>query len=165
MDSGSKVPPGQPGDPAAPAPLPFTLKVPGKDDITGADISSTTFRFHGLLRFDGQELLLEWAGTADIDEVSGLDVRSETISLPAESLAVPIERIRTVELHPGWWRPHLEVTGSDLGALATVPSEQRGRVRFWLSRPDRPLAARVADAIRLALLRPGDSGHADPRQP
>lgn len=146
-------------------PLPFTLRVPGKDNISGADVSSTTFRFHGLLHIDGDALLVEWAGTADIDEVSGLDVRSETISLPAETLAVPMDRLGRVELHAGWWRPHLEIAGADLTALATVPSEQKGRVRFWLARGDRPLAARIAEALRQVLLTRGRPGPADPRSP
>jgi len=134
------------------APLPFTLRVPGKDTVSGADVSSTTYRFHGLLHFDGASLHLEWTGTADIDEVAGADVRSETVALPAESLALPVHRIRSVVLHTGWWRPHLELNGGDLHALAIVPSEQRGRVRLYLSRGDRELARQVVDSLHEAMV-------------
>lgn len=148
------------------APLPFTLKVPGMDTVSGADVSSTSYRFHGLLRFDGHSLHLEWAGTADIDEVSGLDVRSETVALPTETLSLPVHRLRSAVLRAGWWRPHLELTGSDLAALAIVPGEQLGRLRLWLARDDREHARRVVEGLREAIATPLlDEGDAPPPTP
>jgi hypothetical protein len=130
-------------------PLPFRLKVPGKDNRAGESVISwTTFAFRGLMRFDGDLLHLEWSGTAATDEVEGASVRSDVVALPAESVAIPLERLRTVKLAGGWWRPRLEITGNDMAALAEVPSEEGGRVRFWLRRGDRALAAELVSAMR-----------------
>jgi len=102
------------------------------------------------MRFDGDTLHLEWSGTAATDEVEGVSVRSDIMALPAEAIAIPLERLRTVKLAGGWWRPRLEITGNDMVALAEVPSEEGGRVRFWLSRGDRALAAGLVSALRQA---------------
>ncbi len=132
-------------------PLPFSLKVPSRDNLSGeAVISWTDFAFHGLMRFDGEVLQIEWSGTAATDEVEGAAVRSEILALPAEAVAIPLERLRTVKLAGGWWRPRLEITGNDMAALAEVPSEEGGRVRFWLRRGDRALAAELVSAMRQA---------------
>lgn len=131
--------------------LPFTLRIPGKDNLTQESVISwTTFAFHGLMHFDGSALHLEWTGTAATDEVAGASVRSDTIALPPESVAIPLSRLRSVKLAGGWWRPRLEITGNDMTALAAVPGEEAGRVRFWISRGDRWRAGEMAAAMRLA---------------
>jgi len=130
--------------------LPFKLKVPGKDEFQGADITSVSYRFHGLLRLDGTDLHIEWAGTAHVDEVGTLNVRSETLPLPSETLDLPVSRLATVEVRGGWLRPRLEITATDLAALAVVPSEAQGRVRFWIARSHRQQAAALADALHRA---------------
>jgi hypothetical protein len=43
--------------------IPFTLKVSGKDQFRGVNAISTSYRFHGRLRFDGVSLWIEWTGT------------------------------------------------------------------------------------------------------
>lgn len=128
--------------------LPFALKVPGKDAVTVTSVSSTTFRFHGMLRLEEHTLLIDWSGTAAIDEVGMLNVTSEVLSLPHESLALPFGLVRGIALRGGWWRPYLEITGNDLEALRVIPSEDRGQVRLWIYRRDRQLAARfVAEVL------------------
>jgi hypothetical protein len=129
--------------------LPFALKVPGKDSVTVTRVSSTTFRFHGLLRLEEHTLLIDWSGTAEIDEVGMLNVTSEVLSLPHESLALPLGLVRRIALRGGWWRPCLEIAGNDLETLRVIPSEDRGQVRLWISRRDRQLAARfVAEVLQ-----------------
>jgi hypothetical protein len=130
--------------------LPFKLKVPGKDEFQGADITSVSYRFHGLLRLDGTDLHIEWAGTAHVDEVGTLNVRSETLPLPSETLDLPVSRLATVEVRGGWLRPRLEITATDLAALAVVPGEAQGRVRFWIARSHREQAAALVEALHRA---------------
>lgn len=131
--------------------LPFRLKVPSKDNLTQESVTSwTTFAFHGLMHFDGTALHIEWGGTAATDVVEGVSVRSGIISLPPESVVIPVSRLRSVKLAGGWWRPRLELTGNDVTALAVVPSEAAGLVRFWVTRGDRRLAGELAAAMKLA---------------
>jgi hypothetical protein len=128
--------------------LPFRLRVPGKDALTAIRASSTTFRFHGLLHLLDDAIRLEWTGTANVEEVSLLTVKEETLALPDEFLTLPLARLRTIELRGGWLLPYLELMGNALDALRIVPGEDRGRVRLWLARRDRPLAAGMVAAIR-----------------
>jgi hypothetical protein len=135
-------------------PLPFRLKVPGKDALTATEASSTSFRFHGLLHLLEDTLLLEWTGLAQVERVSLLDVEEETVTFPAEELTLPLARVRRLRLRGGWLLPHLELMGNDLDALRIVPSEEAGRVHLWLARRDRRLAAAIAARVE-ALLGPG----------
>ena len=128
--------------------LPFRLRVPGKDALTATRAASTTFRFHGLLHLLDDAIRLEWTGTAEVEEVSLLAVKQETLALPDEVLALPLARVRSIELRGGWLLPYLELMGNDLEALRIVPGESRGRVRLWLARRDRPLAAEIVAAVR-----------------
>lgn len=131
--------------------LPFTLKVPSRDILRGeSTVSWTTFTFQGLMHFDGSALHIEWSGIAATDEVEGVSVRSDVMSLPAESVVIPLSRLRSVKLLGGWWRPRLELTGNDMTALAVVPSETASRVYFWIRRGDRRLAGDLAAAMRHA---------------
>ncbi len=134
--------------------LPFSLKVPGEDSITLTAISSTTFKFSGLLRLDGAVLHLEWEGSAQVEEVESLSVRDETVPLPEEALDLPLEELRSIALLGGWWRPRVELCARSLGALNIVPSEEGGRVALWIARRDRASAATLVAAATRALRAP-----------
>jgi len=128
-------------------PLPFTLRKPGQDHSADGITAWSTFTVHGFLHFDGVELLLEWAVTASLSEVDGLDVRSERVSLPVEALAVPLERLYEVRVRSRWWRPHLELVATDLNALFGVPGTEGGKARLYIAPADRARAAVIANAI------------------
>lgn len=128
-------------------PIPFSLKVPGKDDMTWSEIATTSYRFRGLLRLEADGLLLEWAGTAEVEEVSFAGVRTDRINLPSESLLVPIAAVRTLRVAGGWLRPHIELTAHDWDLLRYVPGEDGGRLRLWLARRDRGAARRLVAAV------------------
>ncbi len=134
--------------------LPFTLPVPGVDTFAGLTISSTSFKFHGLLRFEGSVLQLEWAGTAAVEEVTGMDVDSRTVALPPEALEIDVRELRRVEYRGGWWRPRLELACHDLRALRVVPGEEAGELRLRVARRDRAAAQAMAAALNAAMRTP-----------
>jgi len=131
--------------------LPFSLRVPGKDSITWSSVSTTTFRFQGLIRLDGAWLHLEWKGSAQVEAVGGLSVRQETLPLPLEQLRIPLDRIRAVQFRGGWWRPRLEVQANDFETLGIVPSEEGGVVQLWIPRGERAQAQALAEAVTQAI--------------
>ena len=134
--------------------LPFRLKVPGKDEFVGVRVESTSFQFHGLARLDGALLNLEWAGTARVQGVDALSIRDDKLSLPAESLELPVDRLRTAEVLGRWWRLRLELSARELRALAIVPSEDSGVVRLWFRRRDRQVAVALAADLTRAIAAP-----------
>jgi hypothetical protein len=131
--------------------LPFRLKVAGKDEVHGLDVTSTSFRIHGYLQVDGDVLVIEWGGTAHVQEVGAMNVRDETEPLPDERLEVPIADLRRAELTGGWLRPRLRVQARRVGALSPVPAEQFGTVEFWYDRSERFTAIEVARALAAAI--------------
>lgn len=134
--------------------LRFKLKVAGTDEFRGVHAVSTSFRFHGLLRFDGTHLQIEWAGSARVQDVGALSIRDESLPLPMETLTLATDQLWGAELSGGWWRHRLEISAKDLDALAIVPSEDQGKVRFWYARRDRAVAIALAAALNGAIARP-----------
>jgi hypothetical protein len=134
--------------------LPFTLKVAGKDEFKGLRAESTSFVFHGIARLEGETLILEWAGTARVQRVDPLSVRDEELKLPAETLIIPVHRLRSAEVAGRLWRMRLELSAGDLTTLAAVPSENQSVVRLWIRRRDRELAAAFAARLNQALATP-----------
>lgn len=124
--------------------LPFRLKVSGTDEVQGVRAISTSFRFGGWLRLEGDSLRIEWSGYARIQDVGAAGIRDEQLPLPAETLVVPLARLRRVEVLGGWWRPRLALSARDARALALVPSEEHGTVHCWYARGDRSLAVALA---------------------
>jgi hypothetical protein len=131
--------------------LPFRLKVPGRDAVDGLGVSSTSFRVHGYLEVEGDTLVIEWGGTARVQEVKATTVRDDTEPLPDERLVVPAADLYRAELTGGWFRPRLRVQARRVGALAPVPSERFGAVDFWYDRSERFTAIEVARALREAI--------------
>ncbi|HSR92374.1 MAG TPA: hypothetical protein VLK88_13810 [Gemmatimonadales bacterium] len=131
--------------------IPFTLKVAGKDQFRGVNAISTSYRFHGRLRFDGASLWIEWTGTYRVQEVGALTVRDDVAPLPSESLMVPLARVLNLRFRGGWLRPRLELAGRDLAVFETVPGEDGGIARLWLSRQDREIAESLASRVNRAI--------------
>jgi hypothetical protein len=127
--------------------LPFKLKVPGKDQFTGLSAVSTSFRFQGLLRLEGNELTIEWSGEALVQEVGAHTVRDDRLPLPTEQILVPVSQLYGARLEGGWWRPRLRLQARQLAVLSVVPSEEHGAVEFWYARADRDAAVALASAL------------------
>jgi hypothetical protein len=132
-------------------PLPFALRVPGKDTLTLTLIGTTRFRFRGLLRLVAGALELEWTGTARVDEVGFAGIRAERLALPLESLTLALNELRTITLRGGWLRPHLDIAATTLGALRMVPGEEAGTIRLWIARRDRRLASQLVAEVNQQL--------------
>lgn len=126
----------------------FSLKVAGKDEVTVTRVASTGYRFRGFLTLEGDTLVLEWNGTATVDEVGLVGARTLELSLPAESIILPLRELRELRLTGGWLRPAIQLTASALGEIRLVPSEEGGLVRCFIARRDRKEAAQlVSDAL------------------
>lgn len=144
--------------------LPFRLKVPGVDEFRGLSAVSMSYRFHGLLRLEHQELTIEWGGSASVEVVGADGVRDDRLALPSEQLTVPVGWLYRAKLAGGWWRPRVEVQARLLDALAIVPSEEHGLVRFWYARSDGALARDFTAALSQSINEALTSGDA-PRLP
>lgn len=138
--------------------LPFRLKVTGSDVFKDFAAVSTSYRFHGMLRLDGDELTIEWSGSAQVQEVGTIEVRDEKIALPDEELTVHVSSLYRARTAGGWWRPRLILEARELNALAIVPSEEHGQVAFWYARADAREAQVLVTELTTAINRALESG-------
>lgn len=131
--------------------LPFKLKVTGSDEFKDFVAISTSYRFQGLLTLENEELRIQWAGTAHVQEVETIDVRDEKIPLPDEELILPVRELYRAKLAGGWWRPRVMIQARTINALQMVPSEDHGVVNFWYARADGRAALEVVNRITAAI--------------
>jgi hypothetical protein len=130
-----------------PSILRFRLKVPGFDQVRDFTAISQSYKFQGQLQVSAGGVLIEWGGTASVEQAGMLDVRDDKIKLPDEALEVPFHELHRAQLLGGWWRPRLELQARALAALSIVPSSEAGLVQFWYRRRDRQVATRVCNQI------------------
>lgn len=101
------------------AALPFTLRR-GKDVIAGKEITSTRETVDGLLRLDGERVLIQWRTSRAIDRV-GSEIRSDRELEPVRELSLPLSALAGAEIRWSWlrWPPgrYLVLTGADLHAF------------------------------------------------
>jgi hypothetical protein len=131
--------------------LPFRFKARKTTEIDGSNVTTTSFRVHGYLEVDGDRLIVEWGGTAQVRHVGATGIRDETKALPDERLAIPVADLYRAELTGGWFRPRLTVQARRVGALASIPSERFGVADFWYDRSERFTAIAVAQALTEAI--------------
>lgn len=130
--------------------LSFRLKLPGTETFSGLRAVSTSFRVHGILSFADDVLTIQWGGAVQVQDVGFSGIKDEREVLPDERVSIPVGLLHRAVL-AGWWRPRLTLQARELGALAVVPSEEYGAVRFWYARSDRVAALAFAAAINDAI--------------
>lgn len=131
--------------------LPFKLKVPGTDEVSGFTARSVGYRLQGLLRLDRDIVRIEWGGVQEIQEVGALDVRDEQVELPDEWLEIPVEHLHRAVHEGGWWRPRVLLQARSLETFAGMPGGERGRMRFWYARRDGAAARDLVAGINAAI--------------
>jgi hypothetical protein len=131
------------------AALPFTLRR-SKDVVGAKEITSTKETVHGLLRLDGDRVLIQWRTSRAIDRV-GTEIRTDREVEPVRELSLPLAALAGAEVRWSWlhWPPgpHLVLTGADLLAFEGLA----GREGLELKHPAQ-FAIRIGRGSRLAAL-------------
>jgi hypothetical protein len=107
------------------AALPFTLR--RSHDVIGlSEMTTTTETVHGLLRLDGDRLVIQWRLARKTDRIGG-EIRSDQELERVREVAIPLEGIAgaTVQRRRWVWleRPRLVLTAADLRAFEAVAGE------------------------------------------
>jgi hypothetical protein len=98
----------------------------------------------GLLRLEGESLLLEFETKDEVLQVLKSEVKR---------IAVPLTAVEACRWKPGWFRGQIELSVHGLDTLAGVPGATQGRVTLHVARKDRPKAFGVVANVELALAR------------
>jgi hypothetical protein len=94
----------------------------------------------GVLRFDGEQLLLQYQVA---DMIRG-DFRTAPVDLP-----LAIDNIAAARYGAGflWLRPWIELRMSDIAAVAGLPAAEAGRLRMRVPGADRRDARKIVDGV------------------
>ncbi|MGW8265232.1 MAG: hypothetical protein ACWGSQ_02625 [Longimicrobiales bacterium] len=141
------------------AALPFTLK--RSQEVLGlSSITSTTEMIHGLLRLDGDRVVIQWRLGRKTEHIGG-EIRTDREYEAVKEVVIPLEALAGATVRRRWWElflaPKLVLTGADLQAFEEVAgeeglrSEHPAEVVVKVRRRDRMLAEEFAAELELAV--------------
>lgn len=107
------------------AALPFTLE--RSEDVIGeTELTSTREIVHGLLRLDGERLLIQWRTSRATNRV-GAEIRTDRELDAVREIVLPLSALASVKMRWSWseWPPgrYLVLTAADLQAFENVAGE------------------------------------------
>jgi hypothetical protein len=98
---------------------------------------------HGLMRLEGNALVLEFQLQDSILNVLRSDVRE---------VRIPLEEIEAITFKRGWLRAKFTIKTYKVRTLKEVPGSDKGEVTLHIRHKDRQKAARLASDLELKLL-------------
>ena len=151
--------------------LPFFLKR-SKDVIARGEITSTAETVHGLLRLEGDRLIVQWRIARETGHV-GREIRTDRELDPVREVVLPLRGVAGAVVRASWWPwsgARLVLTAADLRAFEHVVGEgglrldHPAEVVLRLRLSDRLAAQEFASELQLAIaeraLKSGDSSEA-----
>src|SRR5687767_8332236 len=103
------------------AALPFFLRR-SEDVIAKGEITSTAETVHGLLRLDGEQLVIQWRVARATDRI-GSEIRTDRELDPVQEVSVPLNGVAGAAVRASWWPwsgARLVLTAADLRAFEQV---------------------------------------------
>jgi hypothetical protein len=137
--------------------LQFTLR--RSEDIVGVtEITSTRETVHGLMRVEGENLIIQWRVARSTDRV-GMVIKTEREMEPVREVVVPLAALASARFGWRWrWPPgrRFILTASDLRAFEPLSTagfelDNPTELAVGIRRPDRLAAREFAGDLDLAL--------------
>lgn len=139
-----------------PVALPFTI-TRGTDAYHRDGITSIVETVHGLLRFEGESLHIEWRMHRATDRY-GKETRSEVLVEPVQEVTIPLGELTDATVRRPWWAfrggSRLTITAYSLEALAAPDGlglPHPAQLELRIGPADRATALDFAADLRLAL--------------
>jgi hypothetical protein len=139
--------------------LPFHLRR-SRDVLGSSEITTTTEKIHGLLRLDGDRLVIQWRLTRETQTL-GSEIRTDEEMEPVKEVVLPIEYVAGAFVRKPWWAfgfgPRLALTAADLQAFDELAGEEGLRLShpaelvFRLRRKDVLAAEEFSAELALAV--------------
>lgn len=124
------------------------------------EITQTTETIHGLLRLDGERLLIQWRTSRETNRV-GAEIRSDHELEPVREIELPLSALASAKVRWSWraWPPGpiLVLTAADLRAFEHVAGisglklDHPAELVLRLRRDDRVAAHDFAGELEMAL--------------
>jgi hypothetical protein len=108
------------------AALPFRQS--RKQDAFDAEgVTSTTETVHGLMRLEGDQVVIQWRAATRVDRV-GMEIRTDEEVGDVREVVVPLEAVAGATVQRPWWRrlrgPRVLLLASDLRAFEDLSGEE-----------------------------------------
>jgi hypothetical protein len=139
---------------AAPAPVPFRIKLPTEEVVEFTTYREVTTRVEGLLHLEEGQVVLEWAMRREVQEVGLSGVVQENEAFDPEVAELPLSWITSATLAGGIISPRLVLRGRSLQVFAGIPGAKGAEISLHYTRNDRMLAVAMVRAIEDALAGP-----------
>ena len=142
------------------AAVPFTIRR-SKDEFSATSLSSTTETVHGLLRLDGDHIVIQWRLDRKIESYSSVSIKTDEDMEPVREVVIPLGAVASAFVRRRWWEfwrgPQMVLTAADLQAFDEVAGD--GGLRLGhpaemvvgLRRADRMLAEEFTAELTLAV--------------
>jgi hypothetical protein len=141
------------------AAVPFHL-VRSQDQFTGATVTSTREVIHGLLRLEGDRMVVQWRLARRTDHMGAMTVRSDEELGSVRELVVPLAGVAGAQVRRRWWLPRnpvLVLRAADLRAFEEVAGDgglkldHPAELLLGLRRSDLLVAEEFAAEVTLAV--------------
>jgi hypothetical protein len=123
----------------------------GESSVRSGLARSVSLSLHGIVRLEGDQVILEWSGTRRVAEAGRGLARSAEEPVPVSRVVLPVASLGRVALRRHWWRRRLVLRSADLAAVQSVPTARSGEIVLDVSRADRHVAADLVSRIELAV--------------
>jgi hypothetical protein len=153
------------------AALPFTLR--RSEEVLGVtSLVTTTETVHGLLRLDGDRVVIQWRSARKTEHLGALEMRTDRELEDVREVVVPLSALAGASRRRSFWSslrsPRFVLTAADLRAFEEVagedglaldhPAELVVRIRRADTLPADEFAAELALALAERQLDAGDPG-------
>lgn len=142
------------------ATVPFTISRT-RDEFSATSFSSTREEVHGLLRLEGDEVLIQWRLARKTESYTTMTIKTDEDMEPVREVVIPLEAVATAFVRRRWWEfwraPQMVLTAADLQAFDHVVGEGGLRLDHPaemvvdLRRKDRMLAEEFTAELTLAV--------------
>lgn len=144
--------------------LPFTLRR-SSDVLSNTAITTTTETTHGLLRLEGDSLVIQWRLARKTEHVGATNISSDEEFEAVKEVVVPLSGVAGALVRRGWLQwftgPRIVLRASDLQAFEAVTGEDGLRlghpaeIVLKLRRADVLAAEEFAAELELAVAQRG----------
>lgn len=108
------------------AAVPFHLRR-SQDAFSGGSVTSTTEVVHGLLRLDGDRVVVQWRLARQTEHVGAMSVRTDAELEAVRQIEIPLAGVAGAIVRRRWWAPWgsptLILRAADLRAFEEVAGE------------------------------------------
>lgn len=141
------------------AALPFELRR-SQDVVAATEITSTRETIHGLLRLDGDRLIVQWRVARSTDRV-GAEIRTDHEMEPVREVTLPLSALAAARVRRVWWQwppgSRIVLTAADLRAFEEIAGgsglrlSHPAELSLPIRRADRLAALEFASELELAM--------------